>query len=492
MDRHFLRMILRTALCVGAGVALAAGWPHAAAQQNPGLQNYSSLQNPFYGSITAHPATDAVLPLSLDEAVRRGLDTNLGLKEAEAGETALHGQELEALQEFLPTVTVSGGTGVHEYDLAALGFGPGVIKEFSAFFPPSMNSSSVSLITKADVTNGQVNYDQTLYSGPVINGYKAIRAAQQVAHFQKMTARGEVVQQVATAYLRVIAAASEVDNERELLEADRVLMEQTEARHAAGTAARVDELRTQVEFDQQQQRLLASENARQKDEILLKREIGVAPGQKMQLTDPAPYGDLVEQSEQEMLRTAYANRQDFQNLTQQARANYYVMKARESERLPTLSFSGNYGVTSVSGVGAHGTMMAMGKLQVPIFREASLRGETDVARAQLDGVERQLAALRAQIVEQVKASQLDAESAKKLLDVAKSNVDLARQAMDDETDRYKAGVDDTLPLVRAQADLAAAESNLVQSLYQYNLTKLALARSTGVIELQYRNYLGEK
>ena len=134
----------------------------------------------------------------------------------------------------------------------------------------------------------------------------------------------------------------------------------------------------------------------------------------------------------------------------------------------------------------------MGKLQVPIFREASLRGETDVARAQLDGVERQLASLRAQIVEQVKASQLDAEAAKKLLDVAKSNVELARQAMADETDRYKAGVDDTLPLVQAQAQLASAETNLVQSLYQYNLAKLALARSTGVIELQYRNFLGEK
>ena len=33
--------------------------------------------------------------------------------------------ELEAVQLFLPTITVSGGTGVHEYNLAAFGFGPG-------------------------------------------------------------------------------------------------------------------------------------------------------------------------------------------------------------------------------------------------------------------------------------------------------------------------------------------------------------------------------
>lgn len=487
MKMHWTKQTLTKAFCVSVATVAVAGWTVAAAQQNPG-----SLQNPFYGSITALPATHDVLALSLDDAVRRGLQTNLGLKEAEAGETELHGEELEALQEFLPTITVSGGTGVHEYDLAALGFGPSVVGKFAALLPPTTNFSGFSLITKADVTTGQVNYDQTLYSGPVINGYKAVRAAEKVAYFEKMTARGEVVQQVATAYLRVIAAGSDVDNARALLETDRVLEQQAEAKHAAGTAPRVDVLRAQVEMQQQQQRLLASENVRDKAEILLKREIGIAPGQPIQLTDPAPYGDLTERSEEELLTSAYQNRQDYQNLTAQVKANYYVMKARQSERLPTLSFSGNYGVTSVSGVGSHGTMMAMGKLQVPIFREASLRGEADVARAQLDGVENQLADLRSKIVEQVRTAQMDVEAAKKLLEVAQSNVDLARQALSDETDRYKAGVDDTLPLVRAQATLASAESNLVQSLYQYNLTKLALARSTGVIELQYRDYLGEK
>jgi outer membrane protein TolC len=45
-------------------------------------------------------------------------------------------------------------------------------------------------------------------------------------------------------------------------------------------------------------------------------------------------------------------------------------------------------------------------------------------------------------------------------------------------------------LVTAQASLASAESNLVESLYQYNVSKLALARAAGVLEQQYRDYLG--
>jgi len=51
-------------------------------------------------------------------------------------------------------------------------------------------------------------------------------------------------------------------------------------------------------------------------------------------------------------------------------------------------------------------------------------------------------------------------------------------------------VDDNLPVVQAQATLAAAQSRLVDTLYQYNQSKLQLARNTGVVESQYKVYLG--
>ncbi len=53
------------------------------------------------------------------------------------------------------------------------------------------------------------------------------------------------------------------------------------------------------------------------------------------------------------------------------------------------------------------------------------------------------------------------------------------------------GVDDNLPLVTAQATLASAQTNYVQSLYQYNLAKLSIARAAGVIELEIPRLPGE-
>jgi outer membrane protein TolC len=89
----------------------------------------------FWGSVTAQPVTGEPLKLSLDDAIQRGLKNNLGLKEAENGEKALHGEKNEAMQEFLPTITLTGDTGYYMHDLAALGFGPKTIGEFTSLFP---------------------------------------------------------------------------------------------------------------------------------------------------------------------------------------------------------------------------------------------------------------------------------------------------------------------------------------------------------------------
>ena len=166
--------------------------------------------------------------------------------------------------------------------------------------------------------------------------------------------------------------------------------------------------------------------------------------------------------------------------------------AYRSQRLPTLSFNSYYGVDTVNGVGIARQLCGYGHPQLShSSARPSCAAMRTSAAAQLASVNTQFADLRGHIDQQVRSALLDVDAADKLVDVARSNVDLATRALSDETDRVKAGVDDNLPLVDAQATLAAAQSNLVESLYQYNLSKLALARSAGVLEQQYRVYLGE-
>ena len=464
-------LLLLILVAIGAGAAFAQG------------QSPTSAANPFFGSVTAQPVTSEPLKLSLDDAIQRGLKNNLGLKEAENGEKVLHGLKTEAIQEFLPTIWLTGDTGYYMHDLAALGFGPKTIAEFASLFPGG-KMPALSNITRDDLTEGQIHFSQILFSGPVIQAWKAAGAAERAAYFNKMSARGEVVQQVATAYLRAIADQSQVENANALVAQAQLQLDHEHAAHEAGTVANLDELRARVQFESQQQALIAAQNQQAKDSILLKREIGIDPGQEIALTDPAPYSDLAEQTPEEVRALAYKNRQDYQNLQNQAVEYKAVHAVYRSQRLPTLSFYSYYGTSTVNGAGTRGDFVAIGTLNFPIFREARLRGD------EMDSINAQLADLRNHIDEQVRAALLDVGANKQLVDVARSNVDLATRALSDETDRVNAGVDDNLPLVTAQATLATAENNLVESLYQYNVSKLLLARAAGVLEQQYRAYLG--
>lgn len=475
------------AWCVALALATTTAAAHG--QTTSPMGNPSSAANPFYGSVTLRPATDEVLQLSLDEAVRRGLENNLGLRESESGEKVVQGEKNEALQEFLPTITVSGGTGLFQHNLAALGFGPGVAKEFASILGMT-GGGSFNPITHDDLTQGQINYSQILFSGPVIAGWRAAGAAEKAAHFAKMSARGEVVQQVATAYLHAIAAASEVDQAKALQQADQVAFDQAHEAHEAGTMANLDELRARVQLQAQEQAVIAAQNTFDKDLILVKREIGVDSGQKIVLTDTAPYNELAEETPEEVRAVAYKNRQDWQNLQNQLVEVKAIHASYRSQRFPTLTFGGFYGVDKVNGSIAHGDFAAMGTLSVPLFNEAKLRGDEESAAAQLDSVRLQLEDLRSHIDQQVRSALLDVHATHQLVEVGRSNVDLATRELSDETDRVNAGVDDNLPLVTAQSTLATAQSNLIENLYQYNLSKLALARAAGILEQQYRVYLG--
>ena len=73
-------------------------------------------------------------------------------------------------------------------------------------------------------------------------------------------------------------------------------------------------------------------------------------------------------------------------MQQQIRSAELSLRSALHERLPSLNFSGYYGVQGVSGGVFHGVFSAQGELDVPIFREARFRGDRITADAQLSSL----------------------------------------------------------------------------------------------------------
>ncbi|HEV2276040.1 MAG TPA: TolC family protein, partial [Acidobacteriaceae bacterium] len=166
--------------------------------------------------------------------------------------------------------------------------------------------------------------------------------------------------------------------------------------------------------------------------------------------------------------------------------------AATAERYPTLAFSGDYGDIGPTLGHSHGTFDVVGTASAPVFEEAKLRGDAQVAQSELEQKEAQLSDLRGQISADVRNSILDIQAAAKQVQTAESNASLAKEALSEAQLRYSAGVSDNLAVSQAQATVAQADEQYITSLYQHNLAKLSLARALGVAQTDYKKYVGGK
>ena len=428
------------------------------------------------------------MPLSLDEAITRGMRQNLQVVLSQQNERRVRGLQSTAVNALLPTLEAQAYTNAQEINLAAMGFKPQALGPLLEQL--GLSASTFSTIVKVDVTSAQLSLSQQLFNVPAYYLYRAAQKAQSVAELETLNTLGGVALRVGSQYLTVLADAAQVANTRAQVKSDQVALQQAKDRQEAGIGVHLDTLRAQVQLQTEQQTLINTENAFAKDRIQLNRLMGAPADQDYLLTDTTPYADIAMLPQNITLQYAYTKRKDLLSLQSQMEVARQTARAVHFERLPTVAAGGFYGVLGETHGLYHGVFSAQGSLNFPIFKEAQFRGEGEVAQAQLMALRQQIDSLRVTIDQQIRANLLDVQSSNDLVKVAQSNVDLSRQELADSEERFKAGVTDNLPLVEAQATLAAAESQLVQRLFQYNVAKLQLARSVGVVQTEYKSYLG--
>jgi len=471
--------------CAAAAPVLAQAPPElpSAPAPSPAVLVQPAATRPGAGGLPVEVATGP-MQLGLDEAIQRGMLYNLRQILYQQNERAVHGEILTVGNALLPTMTAQVQSNAEELNLAAMGF------KASTLSGLNLGNFAFSEIVKVNTTSAQLNVSQALFNLPAYEFYRAAQKAALVAELTTKLGRGNMALSVGTQYLQCIADSSRIANAIALEKSDDVALRQATLSHDAGVGTNLDVLRAKVQLQRQQQTRISAEVTLAKDKIALARMIGLPADQELTLTDTVPFTEFAELSQPDALKLAFTRRKDYLSLEAQLEVARHTAKAVRYQRFPTLGFSGFYGVLGETTGLYHGDFVAAGNLQFPIFQEAALRGESEVASAEIDRVRSQLANLRDTIDQQIRSNMLDVQSSSELVQVAQSNVELSKQALSDATDRYTAGVTDDLPLVQAQATLVAAQDRLVQSEFQYNRSKLALARSIGVVETQYKAYLG--
>src|ERR1700722_14738745 len=200
-------------LCGPMGLAQdAAGLPQAP------VPNLVATKLP--GGVVVERATPGAMPLSLDEAIDRGLKHNLQMELVIQNERLVHGEQLTVANELLPSLTAKAQTETQEIDLAALGFKASSLAAFG------IDPATFSTIVKVNTSEVQISANQQLFNVPAYYLYRAAQKAGTVANLSTLNLRGGVTLGVGTQYLLALADAAQIENARSLEKADEVALEQ--------------------------------------------------------------------------------------------------------------------------------------------------------------------------------------------------------------------------------------------------------------------------
>jgi outer membrane protein TolC len=468
-------LLLAGVLWCGASTSLAqtGATPSSSSpgQAIPGTLGVS----PFSGSVPAK-LVPGVMPLSLQEAIDRGLKQNLGVLLSNTDIRTARGQRWEQLSALLPHVAAAPYVAASEVNLEQLGF----TSLAGVRIPPSVGPFSYF--------DARVTVTQSLFDWKSINATRAVTQSLKSAEYSYKDARDLVVLAVGYTYLQAIADEARIDTAEAQVKTAQALYDQATDQVNAGTSPAIDGLRAKVELQTRRQQWIQAKNNLAIEKLTVARVIGLAPGQEFEFTDKSPYQPFEGITVDEALKRAYASRSDYLAARTDVRAAEFSRKAAVAGYLPSLAFNADYGAAGAHPSTATQVFDVRGTLSIPIFLGGSVRGDVLRADAKLEQSRERLDNLHAQIDSDVRTALLNLQSSADLVEVARSNIDLAEETLVQSRDRFKAGVADTVEVVQSQEAVASAHEQYISSLYSYNFAKISLARALGLGEQGVKEY----
>src|ERR1700728_3193092 len=431
---------------------------------NPTVQ----VQGAYLGSTSSVSNTPFSGKLSLRDAIRLGLEYNLGAVGLAQAVRHAHGQTRVARSVLFPNLTGDLAETVQQTDLAA----EGLRFKIPGFAIPS-------IVGPFNYFDLRARLSQTVVDLTAWKNYKSANESFHADQLSPQDARDLVVLAVGGAYLLVIADKARVQSALAQLDTANALYQQASQQRAVGIVAQVDVDRSQVQALTQQQRVTSLQNDLAKQKINLARMTGLPPNDQYDLSDDVPFSSAPPITLEAAFRQAFEQRPDLKAAAAQVRAADLALSGARSERLPSLAGNADYGVIGTNPSQSHGTFSVTGTLRFPIWQGGRTEGDIEQADATLTQRRAELEDLKLQVEGDIRKVYLDLEAATSEVEVAQKNAQVAKETLDLTRQRVEAGVADSVELVQSQEALAGAELDYINSVFAHNVAKLSLARSMG-------------
>jgi outer membrane protein len=287
----------------------------------------------------------------------------------------------------------------------------------------------------------------------------------------------------ARAYYQVLAIQAAVISQKEAERSSLESLKAAQARYDAGVGTPADRLQAQTAYSQAVLNRIRTEGDARNAQGGLATLMGYDADYAFTLVPgiEPPSLETFERNIGELIAAARRNRPDLAAADAQVKAAEADVKSVRASGMPTLSLSTSAGGTDINpGDTFHSSSIGV-TISIPIFTGFSTKYQVRAAKQQLAVTTAQ----RDRVSQQVA---LDVWNAYQNLNTetqaVKSSLDLEASASQNERvalGRYKAGAGIILDVINAQASLANARLQLIQSQLNWNVARAQLAQSLGRI-----------
>lgn len=424
-------------------------------------------------------AAETVLPLSLKRAIEIALAADGSPKIALAEESIKLAQEQikDARAALLPDIESSIIERRQTTNLKAFGFNFAfpVIPGVPAFSLPD-------IVGPFSVFDARATAQQSIFNLADLTRYKASKVNAEAVKWDYDTAKNQVAEQVARAYLAALRAAAALETAQANIDLSNALLKQAQNQKEAGTGTGIETVRAEVQLANDRQRLVVAQNENRRAGLNLMRAMGLKLESTIQLTDKLSYTPVDLGTLEDALAAARKQRAELK--AQHSREDYARMsyKATRAEILPSVGASADYGAIGLDPGSALGTYTYGVSVRVPIFNGGRRQARAAEASVQLTQEQTRLRDLNQQVELEVRLAFDSVHSAATEVSTAREGVELSERELEQARRRYSAGVTNSIEVTDAQTRLDRARDNQIVALYDYNLARIDLATATGKIQ----------
>jgi outer membrane protein TolC len=412
--------------------------------------------------LVAQAQTPTRQELSLQQVVERALKVSPDIVQATSSVTTASSSERVAVGAFLPSLSLTTGMGMASTER----------------FNPTTNTT---------VSGSQESYTAGLTSGvDLFTGgrrgaeRKRAGAATDAAEATLIERRFSVTLAAKQAYFDVAKAGELVNVAQARLQRAQEGLSASQRRLQVGTATRSDVLRSQLEENNAKQGLASAQSQERTAAFVLARLVGSdAPMYAQPFTEQVPRPLAV--SEDELIRIVQEQAPAVTTADANLTAARASASASHAQYLPTLRLSGGYDWFNQDPQFSDGRLSWTARLGLsyPLFngfvREDNVaRAEASARNAAATAADTRLKA-RSDFERVMNALKLAAEQ----MSLSKQAVEVAREDLRVQEERYKLGMSTILDRITSQVNLLDAENNEVAARYDYEIARAELEALIG-------------